>query len=210
MLNFTSLPFSIRDSGSAFISQYDGPSVFSSTSGSTLASDFGVVGTSTETLASRGPFCAAFVSSFGVVAFLDFFPVLRPLGEIVSVTGLRPLGEAVFVGDLVIEPFMEVFDAFLVVLDGVLGELLELLSLLGALAAAIERRLGRDEVAVLLTFGFLVPVSDVRRPLFAEGAVVSATASALRFDGAIAKLLRGLFSFRVCQNKFESKSFWRL
>ena len=165
--------------------------MFSSISGSTLASDFGVVGTSTETLAFSGPFCAAFVSSFGIVAFLDCFPVLRPLGEIVSVTGLRPLGVSVLVVDLVIDPSMEVFDAFLVVSDGVLGALLELLSVLGALAAAIDKRLGRDEVAVLLTFGFLLPGSDVRRPLFAGGAVASATALALRFDGAIAKLLWG-------------------
>ena len=93
--------------------------------------------------------------------------------------------------DLVTEPFTEVFVTFLVGVEGVVGALLELLRLLGALAAEIESRLGRDEVAVLLTFVFLFPLSDRRRPLFAGGAVASAIASALRFAGAIAKLLGG-------------------
>ena len=144
-----------------------------------------------ETLAFWRPVGAAVVSCFGTPALLDCFPVLRPFGEIVFVVDLRPLGETVLVVDLVIEPFMEVFVAFLVISDGVVGALLELLRLLGALAAEIERRLGRDEVAVLSTFVFLFPVADVRRPFFGGGAVASVTASALRLVGAIGKLLRG-------------------
>ena len=86
---------------------------------------------------------------------------------------------------------MEIFVTFLIVSEGVVGTLLELLGLLGALAVEIERRLGRDDVAALLTLVSLFPVSDVRRPFLAGGAVASATASALRFIGAISKFLRG-------------------
>ena len=149
----------------------------SSTSGSTLASDFGVVGTSMEMLVFWRPFCAAISFPFGTAAFPDCFPFLVP-----SV-------ETFFVVDLVTEPFMEVFVTFLTGVEGVVGALLELLRRLGALAAEIERRLGRDEVAVLLTFVFLLSFSDKRRLLFAGGAVASAIASALRFAGAIVKLL---------------------
>ena len=152
----------------------------SSTSGSTLASDFGVVGTSTEMLVFRPPFCAATVFSFGTVAFADCFPFLLSLVE------------TVLVADLVTEPFMEGFVTFLVGVEGivgVVGALLELLRRLRALAAEVARRLGRDEVAVLSKFVSLLSFSDERRPLFAGGAVASAIAPALRFAGAITKLL---------------------
>ncbi len=148
-----------------------------------------------EILACWRPFCAAIVSFFGTGAFPDCFPLLRPLVE----TGL--------VVDLVIEPFMEVFVTLLGVAEGVVGALLELLRLLGVLAAEIERRLGRDEVAVLLTFVFLFPVSDGRRPLFAGGAVASAIASALRFAGAIAKLLGDDLCLECVKVRFKSEHF---
>ena len=158
-----------------------------------MVSDFGLVGTSMETLAFWRPFCAAFVSCFGTAAFLDCFPALRPLVETVLVVDL--------VVDSVIEPFMEVLVTFLMVSDGVVGALFELLRLLGVLAAEIARRLGRDEVAVLLTFVSLFPVSDGRRRLFAAGAVASAIESALRFTGAIAELLRSDICLRCVESE---------
>ena len=169
-----------------------------STSGSTLASDFGVVGTSTEILVFWRPFCAATVFSFGTAAFPDCFPLLPPLVDTVLVV------------DLVAEPFMEVFVTFLVGAEeivGVVGALLELLRRLGALAAEVERRLGRDEVAVLSTFVSLLSFSDERRPFFAGGAVASAIAPALRFAGAIVKRLEDDRCLDCVKVKFKSEHF---
>ena len=109
------------------------------------------------------------------MALTAFFPFLRPLAGLVLVV------------DLAAEALMGVSVPFLVVEVGVLAPSVELLSDLGASAAASEIRLGRDEAAVcsmtFLLFSFIVE----RRPLFAGGAVASSTAFALRFGGAIAK-----------------------
>lgn len=99
---------------------------------------------------------------------------------------LRPLAVVVLGLDLVAEPLDEGFIPFSV-LVGVLAPSVELLSDLGAFAAANESRFGRVEAAVCsVTFLFLLLTED-RRPLFAGGAVVSSTAFTLRFAGAIVK-----------------------
>jgi hypothetical protein len=141
------------------------------------------------------------------VALAAILPFLRPLTVVVSdldlvaepfdeglisflvVEGvLRSLAVVILGLDLVAEPLDEGFVPFSVVEVGVVAPSVELLSDLGAFAAASESRFGRVEAAVCSVTFLLLLLTEDRRPLFAGGVVASSTAVALRFAGAIVNI----------------------
>ena len=183
MENLTSLPFSIRDSGSAFISQYAGPSPLTSASSSASAATagFSLIGTSTETLDFS---LGAEASSSSVVVLADF-----PRFRLLVASTLVAVLVAVFFAVLL----TEVLVAFLLGLSGTGFPLIELLVERGAAASASEVLLGLDDDAVgsMTFFGLFV----------AGASVLSAVVFALRLAGAMVSVAIEYSVSKTCDSE---------